>query len=295
MAFPLQRPRSSRYGSGGLGAAPLSQRLLQLHSIGFDAAVIDGWDASDLKVVGEALINAPGSDGAPRFVVGGSGVEHGLVMAWGLSDNMRIGPAPQLATETPLLAVSGSVSALSSMQIEEALRSGYVEVPLDIQRLLSDPGWEAHFNEASAKVQSLMSRGHSVIVRTARGPDDPRVTVRSKETLAEAANAAAGVPSHGRLLAARLGALVRRLVIACRPPRVLISGGDTSSAVARALDIQVVEVAARLAPGVPLCRVLESKYANGLEVAFKGGQMGSPYFFAEAGAPEATPRMTEAH
>ena len=86
----------------------------------------------------------------------------------------------------------------------------------------------------------------------------------------------------GRLLATRLGGLMKSVVAVTRPRRILISGGDTSSGIARALDIQAVEMAARLAPGAPLCRVLESSCVPGVDVAFKGGQMGSRTFFDEA-------------
>jgi uncharacterized protein YgbK (DUF1537 family) len=62
--------------------------------------------------------------------------------------------------------------------------------------------------------------------------------------------------------------------------RVCIAGGDTSSFAARALGIEALEMIAPLTPGAPLCRA-HSKYSavNGLEVVFKGGQVGTENYF----------------
>ena len=86
----------------------------------------------------------------------------------------------------------------------------------------------------------------------------------------------------GRVLGERLGLLVRRVLQAHPLQRLLLSGGDTSSAIGRVLDVQAVEMAAALTPGAPLCRVLESAVVPGMEIAFKGGQMGGADFFREA-------------
>ena len=46
------------------------------------------------------------------------------------------------------------------------------------------------------------------------------------------------------------------------------------------LGIDALEVAARLTPGVPLCRILAAgRPLDGVEIALKGGQMGGENFF----------------
>ena len=46
------------------------------------------------------------------------------------------------------------------------------------------------------------------------------------------------------------------------------------------LGIDALEVAARLTPGVPLCRILAAgRPLDGVEIALKGGQMGGEDFF----------------
>lgn len=65
--------------------------------------------------------------------------------------------------------------------------------------------------------------------------------------------------------------------------RLLLSGGDTSSYVTKVLAPDAIVVAARLAPGAPLCRFVRGDARlDGLEVALKGGQMGDVDFFERA-------------
>jgi len=65
--------------------------------------------------------------------------------------------------------------------------------------------------------------------------------------------------------------------------RLLLSGGDTSSQIVKALAPQSLQVAARLSPGAPLCRMVSGEsWLDGLEVALKGGQMGDIDFFQTA-------------
>jgi uncharacterized protein YgbK (DUF1537 family) len=61
---------------------------------------------------------------------------------------------------------------------------------------------------------------------------------------------------------------------------VAVVGGDTSGQVARSLGIEAVEMIGPLEPGAPLCLVRsQDKIIDGLEVTFKGGQVGYDDFF----------------
>ena len=77
-----------------------------------------------------------------------------------------------------------------------------------------------------------------------------------------------------------LGVLVRDVMEAARPRRVLVAGGDTSGQVARALDIESLEMIGELTRGSPLCRAAApGSPADGVEITFKGGQIGAVDFF----------------
>jgi uncharacterized protein YgbK (DUF1537 family) len=80
----------------------------------------------------------------------------------------------------------------------------------------------------------------------------------------------------GSLLGKMLSSLVQRTSL----KRVVVAGGDTSSYAARAMGIDAVAVSSSLVSGAPLCKAYSSVPAiDGLEVNFKGGQVGGEDYF----------------
>jgi uncharacterized protein YgbK (DUF1537 family) len=76
------------------------------------------------------------------------------------------------------------------------------------------------------------------------------------------------------------GTIAKEAVQANHIQRVVISGGDTSSYAAEAMEIDAVEMIAPLISGAPLCKAFSKhKSINGLEVNFKGGQVGGENYF----------------
>jgi uncharacterized protein YgbK (DUF1537 family) len=62
--------------------------------------------------------------------------------------------------------------------------------------------------------------------------------------------------------------------------RVAVCGGDTSGYVARTLNVDALTMLAPMAPGSPLCRAhARDARTDGLEIVFKGGQVGTEDFF----------------
>jgi uncharacterized protein YgbK (DUF1537 family) len=90
----------------------------------------------------------------------------------------------------------------------------------------------------------------------------------------------AGKTFGPRVFGTALGRIARDTVEPCGLRRLAIAGGDTSGFVARALGIEAVEMIAPVAPGAPLCRAhAPDSVAHGLEVGFKGGQVGQLDYF----------------
>ena len=74
--------------------------------------------------------------------------------------------------------------------------------------------------------------------------------------------------------------IAKAVVAATGVKRVVISGGDTSSHAARAMEIVSVEMIAALVPGAPLCKARSANESmNGIELNFKGGQVGGEDYF----------------
>ena len=100
----------------------------------------------------------------------------------------------------------------------------------------------------------------------------------------------------GRLLGQRLGQLVDTVLRAVPLRRLLLSGGDTSSQITQRLAPDALLIAARLAPGAPLCRVVSRvRHLQQLQIALKGGQMGQADYFVKAlrGTVQTGPQPTQ--
>jgi uncharacterized protein YgbK (DUF1537 family) len=81
-------------------------------------------------------------------------------------------------------------------------------------------------------------------------------------------------------LGTALGTIAKEAIEKTDVKRIVIAGGDTSSYAARTMEIEAVEMIAPIVIGAPLCRAIsKNKSVNGLEVNFKGGQVGSENYF----------------
>ncbi|MFG1425325.1 four-carbon acid sugar kinase family protein [Roseixanthobacter glucoisosaccharinicivorans] len=246
-----------------------------------DAVLFDAGTPQHLTEVGRHLEHQALGPG-PLFVVGSSGVEYALTQWWRERDGALQG-TPEYETFAPVdrvLAVSGSASKLTALQIQAAIQAGFSDVPVDASALVDDAQWPAAHTNIAERAIALLNEGRSVILHTARGADDPRIGAMINALTARGFSHHAAKHTGGRILGQRLGEVVRSILARVPIERLLLSGGDTSSQVTKMLGPDALEIAARLAPGAPLCRALSRSNAmNGLEIALKGGQMGGEHFF----------------
>ena len=251
---------------------------------GADAVLIDAASPAHLTEVGR-LLEAQ-AQAAPLFVVGSSGLQYALTQWWRASGQAGAAGGTALAEVEPVdrvLAVSASASALTALQIDAALAAGLVEVAVQAHELLDEATWPAVREALVARAVAVLSEGRSPLLHTARGPDDPRIGRMVEALVAAGRTPEAARLEGGRLLGQRLGELTRAVLQRTRVPRLLLAGGDTSSLVMQALGPQALTVAARLAPGAPLCQLHGGDpLAHGMQAALKGGQMGGPDFFVRA-------------
>jgi len=258
-----------------------SGRFKDLAEGGADAILLDSTNASQLTQVGRLLVDWAGVSGS-AFVVGPSGVEYALTQWW---REAGVIPPPTSSYGGPaaidqVLAVSGSASPVTALQIDAAVRAGFAEVPLDAAALLSDGQNMAAARQAVARTLSLLKEGRSVILHTARGPDDPRIGKMIDMLVTGGMSREFAKHEGGRNLGRKLGQLVSDILQEVPLKRLLLSGGDTSSQVAQLLDIDALEIESRVSPGVPLCRARSIRgRLDGLQIAFKGGQLGDEEFF----------------
>jgi uncharacterized protein YgbK (DUF1537 family) len=177
-----------------------------------------------------------------------------------------------------IAVVSGSCSPITGGQIAFALDNGFAGIRLDAARAVDAGAWCREVERGSGEALRALGEGRDPLIFTASGPDDPAVPALN------AAIVASGV-SAGEVNARigdGLGKVLDRVVREAGLQRAVISGGDTSGHAGLALGIHAVTALAPLAPGSPLCRAYSDDAHDGLEIAFKGGQMGTPDFFRAA-------------
>ncbi len=211
----------------------------------------------------------------PRFAVGSQGVEYALVAHWRASGDL----APQGTTRgagpvEQMPAVSGSVSPVTAAQIDWAELNGFAPIALDAAATaLADRAAE---ERAFAEAMEALARGRDPLIHSARGPDDPGVArmrdaVRRAGLAEDEANARIGTA---------LGRFLARILRETGLRRAVISGGDTSGHAARQLGLYAFTALAPTIPGAALLQAhSDDPTLAGLQLALKGGQMGSPDYF----------------
>ena len=251
-----------------------------------DAVLIDGATPEHMSDVGHLLDSLRGQNSKPLFVVGSSGVEYALTQYW-----REASRHPATATHHfnvshpagPVLVVSASASALTAMQIDAALAAGFADIALSARALVDADRAGAVIDEIAAAAARHLAQGKSVILHTARGPTDPRITDMVASLVGTGLTRAEATHLGGRRLGQRLGELTRAVLSRAPLRRVVLCGGDTSSQVTQVLAPDALSIVARLAPGAPLCRLHAADPAlDGLEVALKGGQMGDANYLIKA-------------
>jgi 3-oxoisoapionate kinase len=245
-----------------------------------EGAVILSLDVVDEETLIEAGRLIWERDTTQIFTVGSQGIEAALIAYW-----RHVGLLPQQAAATRvekvdrIICVSGSVSPVTASQIAFATENGFTPIRIDAARSVDESQWAKEVEQASESALHALSAGNSPLVFTAAGPDDSAV-VKMRQAVARSGVSATTLNDR---IGAGLGQLLDKVIRKTKLPRVVISGGDTSSHAATMLGIDALTAISPLAPGSPLCRAHSTDPArNGLEITLKGGQVGGPNFFCLA-------------
>lgn len=234
--------------------AAQSRRLDELLVDAPQAVLMDATREAHLAAIGR-LWWSLASPASPRLAVGPGGAAQALIDHWGLP---RQALRPALApARGPVLALAGSLSPLTARQVAAA--RSFVPVALDAAALAA--GDEAALRDAERTILDALEAGRHVLACT-----------RSE----------GATPSHLAALAPACGRLLRRVLQQRRVERVGVAGGDTSSHAMQALAPRALDWAARLSPGVALCRaVSQEAWLDGVELMLKAGQMGPESLFED--------------
>ncbi len=225
-------------------------RYLQLIGEHRGAVLIDFLNEPHGLLIGMHLLQHANRE-RPLFVVGSSGVEAALAAFWTRGETpARFAP---VSANGPLLVAVGSCSPVTASQIAWAEANGFGVVLIT--------GNEHDDLEAARDAATQLEHGRSVVVHTAGATSSARNASREQ---------------IGAALANATRAILERSTL----KRLLVAGGDTSGQIATALEIQSLEMVGTLVRGAPLCRATSQlPFVDGIEVVFKGGQIGGDDFF----------------
>jgi uncharacterized protein YgbK (DUF1537 family) len=239
--------------------------------------LIDGLDDESLIRAGELIWERRAQD---RFVAGSQGVNYALIAYWRSKGMMPLHfEAPKLRGVERIAAVSGSCSIITAKQIQHAAANGFDTIRAQSLAVLDERAWAQELTRCTELALQALAQGRDALVFTAEGPDDPDVK-RLDDAIAHNALDRETI-SHR--LGSGLGQMLDRIVERAKLTRAVVSGGDSSGQACLAMGLAGVTAAAQLEPSAPLCRALSDKrHLNGLEIALKGGQMGSVDFFKRA-------------
>lgn len=254
-------------------AAAQRARYKQMTEAGARIILFDTLDDDHLRAIG-ALIAANSAAAVPHFVCGSSGVERALTLHWTAQGKISpVEPPQTVGAADRLLVVSGSAAPATAAQIAWAEAHGFALVRLDTARLVSEADAETARAEVIERALELLNEGRSVVLFSARGPDDPAIG----ETRAHVR----GDPSQvGARLATQQGMIARALLERSGLRRLVVTGGDTCGHAAQQLGIDALTALLPIAPGAPLCRAhsLDPRM-DGVEIALKAGQVGAADYF----------------
>jgi uncharacterized protein YgbK (DUF1537 family) len=226
-----------------------------------DAAAADGTtmvicDASlddDLVTLGRAAAGQ-------RLVTGGSGIAIGLPANFLRSGKAKGAVTAFSGVDGPEAILAGSCSAATRRQIA-IHAAGHPTMALDI-----DAAMAGRLDVGDLLEFAAAHRGKAPLIYSS---DDPLEVERLQKR-------------YGReKVAATLDGLFARTarsLVESGVSRLVVAGGETSGAVAQALDLEALSIGPEIDPGVPILIGDKGRIA----LALKSGNFGAPDFFAKA-------------
>jgi len=222
-------------------------------------------------------------DGKARFCVGSQEIGYGLARAWTHLDLVSSDRKSHLLgagrKAGQILIVSGSCASVTGRQIEWAASHGFVGIGMHPERLFEPESRESEMNRVVQAAVSAFQEGKSVVIHSAKGASDARIS-RTKEKIEGLGLSAQALTEK---LGQAMGIVTRKVILASGVTRLVLVGGDTSGRITPALGIWALQVRRSVGIAAPLCYAYSShSEIHGLQIALKGGQVGEDDYFGEA-------------
>lgn len=237
----------------GKGAQAIAAALGACAQRGETLAIVDAVADGDLVRIGQACADAP-------LLTGGSGIALGLPANF-IAEGLATGGGNRFdGVAGPEAILAGSCSGATRRQVDVHMRT-HPAMPVAVEDVM-DGRTSAH--DLVTFIES--NHGKGPLVYSSATPEDVAAAQAryGREAVSE---------SLERLFAQTAGRLVDNGVC-----RIVVAGGETSGAVAQALDLGGLTIGPEISPGVP---VLVSEQ-RGVALALKSGNFGGEDFFEQA-------------
>ncbi|SMF25471.1 Uncharacterized conserved protein YgbK, DUF1537 family [Xaviernesmea oryzae] len=235
------------------GADAVRAALAKAAGLDETLIIVDAATDEDLVTIGRACSEAP-------LMTGGSGIALGVPANFIASGDAKGGRTPYHGIDGAAAILAGSCSGATREQIDVYARNHPV-YEIDVGRVMSGKVGASDvldFMEAQAGAAPLAySSGSPVQVAAAQ-------TRYGREALAERLD--------------ELFAEIARRLIDNGVKRLVVAGGETSGAVAQALNLSDLEIGPEIDPGVPIL----INHRLGIALALKSGNFGEANFFEKA-------------
>ncbi|MCS3454703.1 uncharacterized protein YgbK (DUF1537 family) [Aeromonas sp. BIGb0405] len=235
------------------GPEAIAAALTTLREDGYRYAVVDTLTEQHLLDIAAAVSDWP-------LVTGGSGLAIGLarLFSQGQAETARASGHPMPGR---CAILSGSCSQMTNRQVAH-YREQAPSLALSVEECLKDPTYPARLADW------VLSQGP--------GPAPLIYATTTPEVLGDIQRQH-GAQAASEAVEACFAALAERLV-AAGVSNLIIAGGETSSRVTQALDINAFHIGPQIAPGVPWVRATDRP----LSLALKSGNFGDEGFFSIA-------------
>jgi 3-dehydrotetronate 4-kinase len=242
------------------GASAIRAEMQKLRGQGVRYAIVDAVDEDDLAAIGAAAL-----DEGLVFATGGSGLGGGLALSLRNAESGTERAAMRFPkVQGPAAVIAGSCSSATLGQIEHFVKADKPFFRVEIGSLLA--GKERVVAQALAWAKPRLG-------------SEPLLIAASESPTAVAQHQQAhGREQVGHLIESALAEIARGLVSA-GVRRLILAGGETSSAAVERLDVRALRIGPTIDPGVPWTFSLGN---DPLALALKSGNFGAPDFFTSA-------------
>lgn len=239
------------------GVEPTGERLQALLAEGDTIIVADAVSEGDLA----CLVEAVQRQRRPCVLTGSAGLANPTAIWWARQLQ------PEQVEQAHVLVVVGSVNAAAREQTYVLVNEhGWPAVQLDIDAAFADEDtWNRWLHQQRPRLAEAAATATGIVLATPAEAGDVEQVHRLRR------ERGMNIEEAARRLVARLASLTQLAIERLPIAGLVLTGGDTATAVLRAVAATGFNLIDEVAPGVPVGRLVGGQIGNALIVTKAGG------------------------